>query len=201
MENVLNGGGIEVGIGCNSSLLSKLESRRESTNGSGYAVSAGSPKFHEIVRGGYRHQELPIVAQHPPEFQRIHPRRDRQNDGKRAVFVRNESVRIGHNPLVAGVTARRRIYGCNRDVDAMRREPAQSGETPDKVAIAAPCIQNSVAGRSSDHFGDAMEQRLSHTAIVQTAPAGDSGFGIARIPGAPVLRLKQVNVSAARDVE
>ena len=67
--------------------------------------------------------------------------------------------------------------------------------------VAAAGIENDVAGRCGHDLRDGAQQRLGHAAIVQSPPRRDGSRRVARLLGSPLLRLEQVDVSAARDVE
>ena len=68
-------------------------------------------------------------------------------------------------------------------------------------AIAATGVENHVARRGLDEFGDSVEQRRGHSQIVQAPACGYRRRCVAGLLGAPVLRLQQVNVAAARYIE
>src|SRR6202011_3956781 len=51
------------------------------------------------------------------------------------------------------------------------------------------------------HLRDCVQQRLGRAAIVQSPPCSDGSRRVARLLGSTFLRLEQVDVSAARDVE
>ena len=156
----------------------------------------------EILRRGKGDQQASVVAQDTPEFARIHPRRDRQDDRERAVGVRHEAIGIGHDPLAFGVAPRRGIHGRNRDVDAMRIEAGLASEAAEVETVAAAGIENDVARATrpssprSRRSSGSVTPRSCNRRRAATAAAR-----VARLLGSPILRLEQVDVSAARDVE
>ncbi len=83
----------------------------------------------------------------------------------------------------------------------MRIESGPASEAAEVEPVTAAGIENHIAGRGGHDLLDRAQQRLGHTAIVQSPPPGDGGSRVARMLGSALLRLKQVDVSAARDVE
>jgi hypothetical protein len=80
-------------------------------------------------------------------------------------------------------------------------EAALASQAPKIETVAAARIQNDVARRCGNYFFDRLQQWRGHTTIVQSPPPLSGRIGIARLLGSPILRLKQVDVSAARNVE
>jgi hypothetical protein len=78
---------------------------------------------------------------------------------------------------------------------------ALSRERSEIKAVTATGVQNYVTRRGSCQFGDAIEKRPSDSAIMQAPPCRDGRRRVTRLPGPAVLRLQQVDVTAARDVE
>ena len=127
MQDVLHGGGVEIGARGDAAPIDEREVLRECLDRSGHAIAARAAQFDQIVGRGNGDQQASVVAQDTPEFGRIHPRRDRQDDRERAVGVGHEAVGIGDDPLASGIAPRGGIHGRNRDVDAMRIEAGLRG--------------------------------------------------------------------------
>ena len=83
----------------------------------------------------------------------------------------------------------------------MRIETNFAGERAEIETIAAACIENHVFSRRRDHLRNSAQQRRGDPEIVQTPPPGDRVGSIARLLRTAILRLKEIDVSAARDVE
>src|SRR4051794_25105724 len=83
----------------------------------------------------------------------------------------------------------------------MRIEPGLTSERAEVETTTAARVENDVARARGDQFGDAVQQRRGHAAIVQSPACGHGGYGVAWIAGSPLLRLEQVDVTATRDVE
>ena len=113
----------------------------------------------EIVGRGKRNEEASVVAQDAPEFARTHPRRDRQDDRKRAIGVRHETIRIGHDPFASGEAPCRGIHGGNRDVHAMRIKTGLASERAEVETVSTAGIENDVAGRCGQDSRDGVQQR------------------------------------------
>jgi hypothetical protein len=83
----------------------------------------------------------------------------------------------------------------------MRIKTDLARETTEVETVAAAGIQNDIARDRVNHLRDSAQQRLRHAAIVQTPPRRYRIRSIARILGSPILRLEQVDVPAACDIE
>jgi hypothetical protein len=200
-QDVLNGGSVQIGRGGGAAPVGKSEALGECRDGSRHPITAGAAQFDEILGRGKGDEEASSVAQYTPEFARIHPRCYRKDDRERSVGVGYEAIGIGHDPLASRVAPRGGIDGRNRDVDAVRVEARLAFEGTKVEAVTATGVENDIARTHGYHLRDRVEQRLGHTAIVQSPPRCHGGRRVAWLPRSPVLRLKQVGVSAARDVE
>ena len=136
-----------------------MEARRRSTsvkwcaNASTVRATRSRPAPRNSTRSsgaGRATSRTPVISQDTPEFARIHPRRDRQDDRERAVGVRQEAIGIGNDPLASGVAPCRCINGRNRDVDAMRLEARLASEGAEVKTVTAAGIENDVARRCDD---------------------------------------------------
>ncbi len=83
----------------------------------------------------------------------------------------------------------------------MRVEAVPAGEFTQVESIAATGVENGVGRRGRDRLRNGVEQRRGDPAIVQAPARGHGSHRIARVFGTAVLRLQQVDVTAARDVE
>ncbi len=113
MQDVLNGGGVEIGCGRGPALGDELEFGLECLHRSGYAVAACAAQFDEVVTRGKGDEKPAIILQNAPEFARIHPRRDRQDEGEGPAGIRHKAIGIRHDPLALGVAPRRGVDGRN----------------------------------------------------------------------------------------
>ena len=208
-QDIVNGAGIELGSGSDAAPVDQRKVGREGLDGTIDPIAAGclcgTAKLDEIVGRGKGNQEASVVAQDTPEFARIHAAGDRQNDGEGAVGVRQESIGIGHDPLAAAVrwriTPRREIHGPSGDIDAVRLKTSLAGERAEVETVPASGIENHVGRTRGDHLGDSHQQRLGHAAIVQSPTGRDGRQRVAGLLRPALLRLQQVEVSAAGDVE
>ena len=138
MQDILNPGSVQIRRGGDATVIDQREAVCQFIDGSCHAVAAHAAQLDEIRTGGKDDEEAPVVAQDALEFARIHPRRDRHDDRERAVGIRHEAVRIGHDPLASRVAPGRRINRRSRDVDAMRQEagPPRGGAAYTFVVMA-----------------------------------------------------------------
>src|ERR1700692_3025790 len=83
----------------------------------------------------------------------------------------------------------------------MRVEAGLGSQAAKVESIAAAGIEHDVARRCSDGLRDGVQQWRCHAAVVQSPPPCYGGHRVARVPGSALLRLKQVDVSAPRNVE
>ena len=177
------------------------EIRREGFDGAGDAVAARAAQFDQILRRGQSDEEAPAFAQDAAEFGGVLTRGDREDGGERAVGVGDEAIGVGDDPLTGGIAARGGFDGGNGDVDAVRIEFVIAREGAEVEAFAAAGIENSVVWRWGQDVRDCAEQRRGYAEVVQAAASCDGGHGVARLLRPALLRLKQVDVSAARHVE
>ena len=68
-------------------------------------------------------------------------------------------------------------------------------------SVAAAGIENNVAGDAAMDLGDRLEQWHGDAQIVQPPPRRNGRNRIAWLIRSPILRLEQIDVSAARDIE
>ncbi len=80
-------------------------------------------------------------------------------------------------------------------------KPVNRARTAEVESVAAAGIQDDIARRCGQHLRDRLEQRFGHAAIVQSPPGRRGSRCVAWRFGSPLLRLEQIDVSAARDVE
>ena len=90
----MNGRSVEIRRGGDAALIEEREIVRECLDGARHAIAARTPQLDEIVGRGESDDQASVVAQDAPEFARVHPCCDRQDDGERAVGVRHEAVGI-----------------------------------------------------------------------------------------------------------
>jgi hypothetical protein len=197
----VNGGSVEIGHRGDAAPIQKREIVCECFNGAGNPIAARAAQFHQIVRRWKGHDKAAAGTQNTPEFARIHPRGDRQDDGERAVGVWQEAIGIGDDPFAFRITPRRGINSRRRDVDAMRIEACQACKAAEVESVTAARIENDIARRCGNDLGDRVEQRLGHTTIMESPPCCRGSLGVAWILGSPLLWLEQVDVSATRDVK
>jgi len=76
-----------------------------------------------------------------------------------------------------------------------------AGERAEIEAVTASGVEYDVAWRCIQDLADRAQQRPGHAPIVQATAGRDGGRGIARLLRSPLLRLQQIDVSAARYVE
>ena len=177
----MNGGSVEIGRGGDAAPIDESEVKRECLDGSGHAIAARAAQLDKVIRCGNGDEEPSLVAQDTPEFARIHPCRDRQNERERAIGIRHEAVGIGHDPLASRVAPRRGINGWNRDVDAMRIEADLASEDAEVETVTAAGIENAVARRRYHDLRDRLQHWLCHAAIVQSPPPGGGNRRVARL--------------------
>ena len=83
----------------------------------------------------------------------------------------------------------------------MRIETNLAREAAEVESVAAAGIEDNIARARGHHLGDRQQQRLRYAAIVQSPPRCDGVYRIARMLRSTLLRLEQVDIPAARDVE
>jgi hypothetical protein len=201
MQDIANGGGGEINGGRNAALLNEREIVRERLDSSGHAVTAFAAQFNEIIRRGDGDQEASSGPQDTPEFGRIHPPRDREDERKGAVGEGDNAICIGYYPLTSWVAPRRSINSWNRDIHAMRGEPSLAGKAPKIKTVAAAGIKNDIAGRCPHNLASGAQQRRGHAKVMQPPPPSKGGRRVSRLLGSPLLRLKQIDVPAASDIK
>ena len=113
MQDVLNGGSVQIGGSGDAALIDERERRCECLDGAAHAITARAAQLDEIVRRGKGNEKASVVAQDTPEFARIHPCRDGKDGGEGTVGIRHEAIGVGHDPFAAGVAPRGGIYGRN----------------------------------------------------------------------------------------
>ena len=197
----MNRGSIEIRGGGDPSPIGEGEVVRECLDGASHPIAARAAQLNEVLRRRKGDEEASVIAQDPAEFLRIHPRRDRQDDRKGAVGVGHKAIGICHNPLTSGVAPGSGISGRNRDVDTMGIAARLEGKGAEVKTVTAARIKNGVGRRCIDDRSDSAQQWLGEAAVVQSPPGCDGSRRVARLRGSPLLRLEQVDVSAARDVK
>ncbi len=178
-------------------LLRECEVRREHLNRSLHPVARHAAQFDEIVGAGNRDEQPAVIVQHPRELLRVQARGNGENGPEAAIGERQEAIGIGHDPAAGGIAPRCRIDRRGRDVDAVSLLRCDRAEV---IALAASGIENGSVGRIEKRE-DRIEQRLREAAVEEAAPRGDCLRRVARHFRAPVLRLQQIEVAAARGVE
>ena len=201
MQNVAHGGGVQIGGGGDAALIEEREAVREGLERPVDAIAARAAQFDQIVGRGKRDQQPPAVAQNPPELARIHPRGDREQDGERPVGDRHDPIGIGHHPLALRVAPRGCIHRRDGDIDAMGVEVRFALDGAEVEAVAAAGIQNHVVGSGRHGLRDRRDAGVPSRPCHAIAGAPPRRRSIARMFGAPLLRLQQVDVAAARDIE
>jgi hypothetical protein len=83
----------------------------------------------------------------------------------------------------------------------MTAESCFALKTAEIETIAAAGIENRVVDSRSQYLPDSAKQGSSHSPIMQTPSRCNSLRRIARMLGPPLLRLQQIDISAAGDVE
>ena len=83
----------------------------------------------------------------------------------------------------------------------MRLESDTTSQSAQVEAVAASGIENNISLGWTDDFGDGLQQRSGHAAIVQSPSRRYRGRRVAWILGSLGLRLEQVDVSAGRRIE
>jgi hypothetical protein len=132
---------------------------------------------------------------------RIHPRSDGHDDRKKTLGVGHEPIGIGDDPFTLGVTAHRGFNGWDRNVDAVRAASGLAGQAAQVEAITTSGIEIYVVSGCGQNLRDGVQQRPAYAAIMQSPPRSNGRDGVARLVRSAVLRLEQVDVSAARHVE
>ena len=181
MQNVLNGGSVEVGGGGGTALVDECESGCEGLNSPGDTIAAHSSQLDEIVGRGNGNKQASIIAQNAPEFARIHPSRNRQNNREGAIGIRHGAISIGHYPFALRIASGRGIDGRNRDVHPMRVESRLADKGAKVKTVAATGIENDITGRRGKNLRDRAQQRFRNAAIVQPAPPLDGSRRVSRL--------------------
>ena len=83
----------------------------------------------------------------------------------------------------------------------MRAESGLTGKGAEVETVTAAGIQNDVVLRRGDDLRNPSEQGCGDAAIVQSPARRNGRNGVARLIRSPILRLEQIDVSAAGDVE
>lgn len=170
---------------------------REHLHRARYAIARHATQLDEIVRARNRDDQSSVVAQHAAELGWIESRGDRQDGCERRVCVRQKTIGIRDDPVTRRIALRCCIDRGNGDVDAV---PFVGFEVAEVVALAASGIEQRACERLRER-DDRVEDRLCESAIEEPPPRRDRIGGIARHTRTPVLRLQQIEVAAARDVE
>lgn len=147
-------------------MMDEGESASESIDRLGYTIAPRAAQFDEIAGGGNGDEEAAAVPQNPPEFHRIHTRRDRQNDGERPIRIGHHAIGIRNYPLAVRVAPRGCVNGRDRDIDPMRIAPGIALESAEVETIAAAGIENHVAGSRGDGFRDGQTLMLSKSPVM-----------------------------------
>ncbi len=105
VQEILNGGSVEIGGGRDATLLGEGEVAREGFNRSRDAVAAFAANFNQVIGRGDGNQKASVGAQDALEFWRIHPARNRKDGRKRVVGVGDYAIGVGHHPLAFGVAS------------------------------------------------------------------------------------------------
>ena len=87
MQDIVDGGSVQIGRCGGAAPVDEREGGRECLDGAGDAVAARAAQLDEILRRGKGDEKTSAVAEDTPEFARIHPRRDGEDDGERAAGV------------------------------------------------------------------------------------------------------------------
>gem|GEM_PF-641251 len=161
------------------------------------AIARHAAQLDQIVGAGDRDDQLSVVAQHAAELRGIQPRGDGGDDPEGRICVWQEAIGIGDDPVTRRIALRRRVDRRDGDVDAV---PLLRIERAEVIALAAAGIENRTVERLHE-IDDGVEQRPRESAIEKPPPRRDRLRRIARHPRAPILRLQQIEVTAARDVE
>lgn len=201
MEDVFYGFGVQVGSGGDAALVDDLELRRECVDGLGDAFPSGAAQFEEIVGCRDGDQQAAIFAQDAAKFGRVHACGDGEKQRERTIGEGDKAISVGDDPLARGIAAGGGIDGRDGDIDAVREAAGFGREAGGIEAFSAAGIEKKIVGVGRGEIGDGSEERLSHAAIVESAARGDGGLGIAGLAGSAVLRLEEIDVAAAREVE
>ncbi len=109
MQEILNGGSVEIGACRDAALRGEGEVPREGCNRSRDAVAAFAPNFNQIIGGGDGDQKASVGTQDAPEFHGVHPPRNREDNRERVVGVGHHAIGVRHHPLAFRVAPRRGI--------------------------------------------------------------------------------------------
>ncbi len=113
MQNIFNRCGLKIGRSGHTAPIYEREAGPEGLKRAAYTIVADASQFNEIFRRRNGDQQTAVIAQHSPELGGVHPRRYRQNNRERGVGIRQESIRIGHNPLASWIAPSRGINSRN----------------------------------------------------------------------------------------
>jgi len=188
--------------------LHEREERRECLDGPRNAIaSASSAQFDQIVGSGNCDEQ--ISASDSPKFFCVHAAGDREDEIEGCVGIGDESIGIRHDPFALRIASRREIDRRGRNVD-----PGPAAEGTEVVTVAAAGVEDRLLSMPSplgeggakrrvrgDHRPNRIEQRLGVTAIEKPPPRRHRLGRVAGISRAALLRLQQIDIAAARDVE
>ncbi len=120
----------------------------------GYTIAPRAAQLDEIAGSGNGDEEAAAVPQYPPEFRRIHARRDRQNDGERLIGIRHHTIGIRNYPFACGEAPGGRVNGRDRDIGPMGIEAGFTLESAEVETIPTAGVENHVVGSRGDGVPD-----------------------------------------------
>ena len=174
------------------------------------AISFHASPLHEltqldqVIRGRQRHDQDSSGGQDAGAFGRISPPVDREDDIYPIISEGQSSIRVGHDPRKSGNTSRRDVDGRHRQIDSDTAEGTIATQALQHLARPATKIDGHGIGtklESADAIDDGSDDRVPDAQPIERRACLDGSSGITGIRRAAVLRLQQVDVAAARDVE
>ena len=140
--------------------------------------------------------------EHPCALRGIAPAVHRRDDRSAAAQEREPSIGVGHHPRRCGETARGPLNRDRRQVDADRSEATRFGQPAGELAAAASEIDEDIARRGGcGSIRNVREHAAPDAACQQRRARTHGGPCIAGRSRPPILRLQQIDVAGARDVE
>jgi len=164
-------------------------------------------QLNQIIRGWQRHDQDSSGRQDAGAFGRISPSVDGQDDVYTAVSEGQSSIRVGHDPRESRETSRCKVDGRHRQIDAdaaHRTIPAQALQHLARAATEVHGHGSAPVGaklKSADLIDDGIDDGVPDAHPIERSARFDGSFGIAGIQRSAILRLQQIDVAAARDIE
>lgn len=165
----------------------------------------GGPQFDEVVRGGHHHDQPAARPQDARALGWVAARVHREDDIDGSIRKWQTPIRVGDNPGRRGAAA---CGAHDRGAGELEADGIHTVDTRDhlcqELAGSGPELGHhtvAVAEPGSRLPHDTLQRRDADTAREQPLPRRDRIRRIARQCRAAILRLQQIHISGAGDVE